>query len=126
VKALKIGTNNGISIIDLQEPLHKTLQEELGGYFEIVMPKGLIHPYVMIVDDEGLLKELPLNPIGTYLYRAGRRLPPIAGDAIIMALQEGPDGMDVVGLSDKEVVALKKMFRSIAMAMKKPLSAVTE
>ena len=32
MKALKIGTNNGISIIDLQEPLHKTLPEALRAY----------------------------------------------------------------------------------------------
>lgn len=56
MRAIKIELNS-ISIRDIADEL-ETLQNEVGGYIEtITLPDGA----VMIVDEEGLLKNYPLN-----------------------------------------------------------------
>lgn len=126
MKALKISTNDEVTIIGLQKPLHRTLQEELGGYFEIVRPQRLASPFCMIVDEDGLSKGLPVNQIGSLLYETDRHGSPIVGDIIIMALQSGPDGFDITGLSNSEAAGLETMFRQMAEKLREPLSAGTE
>lgn len=69
MKTLKITTDNKISIIDLDFD-HKSLREEVGGYVELVRTQKLRDYFktkvVMIVDEEGLVKNLPVNPMGCY------------------------------------------------------------
>lgn len=71
MKTLKITTDNKISIIDLDFD-HKSLREEVGGYVELVRTQKLLDYFktkvVMIVDEEGLVKNLPMNPMGCYFY----------------------------------------------------------
>ena len=71
MKTLKITTDNKISIIDLDFD-HKSLREEVGGYVELVRTQKLLDYFktkvVMIVDEEGLVKNLPVNPMGCYFY----------------------------------------------------------
>lgn len=74
------------------------LQEAVGGFFEIVHPMYLENPYVIVCDDEGILKHKPLNPIASLWYGSG-----MVGDVVIM--KEGfRDGEpDILGLDDDEV-----------------------
>ena len=71
MKTLKITTDNKISIIDLDFD-HESLREEVGGYVELVRTQKLLDYFktkvVMIVDEEGLVKNLPVNPMGCYFY----------------------------------------------------------
>ena len=63
------------------------MQEFVGGYIEIVRPAYLRRPYVMIVNEEGLLKGLPINNTGSLLYGA-----PIVGDVLILKEGFNDDG----------------------------------
>ena len=84
MKTLKITTDNKISIIDLDFD-HESLREEVGGYVELVRTQKLRDYFktkvVMIVDEEGLVKNLPMNPMGCYFYDTDKHGNPIVGDA---------------------------------------------
>lgn len=82
----------------------KSIHEYLGGYMEIVRPMYLPEEFVMLVDDEGLLKDLQINEIGTALY--GFRSGAIVGPALI--LREGfvNGEPDLISLTDLDVIDL--------------------
>lgn len=102
MKGLVITTEGVMRMKDFGEPLYQTVGEVVGGYIEIVHPYGLEDPLVMIVNEEGLLKGLSVNPIASYLYRTQEHGHPIVGNAVIM--QEGMrDGEpDIIGLEEEE------------------------
>ncbi len=106
MKALKISTNLEIEAVELSEPLYKSIRNELGGYLEVVRPMKLVRPFCMIVDEEGLLKNLPLNPLGCWLYGTEEHLQPIVGDIIIMAEMDSIDGIIFKGLTDTQIESL--------------------
>lgn len=59
------------------------MQGAVGGLIEPCRQKAL-PGVVMIVDEEGLLKEKPVNMIGSALYREIGGTTPIVGDIILM------------------------------------------
>lgn len=64
----------------------KDLQAAIGGYIEIVKPRGVLddgRPLVMVVDEEGLVKNRPLNPMGCALYGTVVHGQPIAGPIVV-------------------------------------------
>ena len=89
-------------IADFDRPAYKSVGKAVDGYIEIVHPRRLGFPYCMIVNEEGLLRGLPLNPYGSYLYGIEAHGNPIVGDSVI--LKEGfvNGEPDLVGLSDEE------------------------
>ena len=87
------------------EPLYRTVGEDVEGYIEIVRPGGLPRPYVMIVNEEGLLRRLPWNVVGCNLYGDG-----IAGNIVIMREGFNEDGEpDILGLTDEDVHKLAEI-----------------
>ena len=60
IRALKI--TDTVELIDIENDLH-ALQEAVGGYIETVTLRG----GVMIVDEEGLLKEYPHNDLASLI-----------------------------------------------------------
>lgn len=91
----------------------------VGGLVEHVRPRGLMRPYCMLVNEEGLLIGLDLNLIGSYLYQTHIHGAPIVGTIVLM--KERPVGgfgdYDIIGLSDKDVAYLTKMLSKIASFM---------
>lgn len=127
MKAIRITTDNVISVVTVPEPTYLGLGELVGGgFFEVVRPWGLYNlntPYreqlIMLVNEEGKLLELDENKVGSLLYN-DTPYPlywedPIVGDILI--LTEGfVDGEpDIVGLSDEQIeilmAALMKKFK---------------
>lgn len=111
MKTLKITADNKISIIDLDFD-HRSLREEVGGYFETVKTQKLWDYFkakvVMIVDEEGLIKELPANLLGCYFYDTDKHGFPIVGD-VILGLMIGPE---IIGLGDRDAEQwMEKMLR---------------
>lgn len=105
MKGIVITTDNLMRIEDFGAPQHETIGKAVGGWIEIVRPRLLQRPYCMVVNEEGLLHNLPLNLYGSYLYDTPRHGSPIVGNVVI--LKEGiVDGEpDFVGLSDDEALA---------------------
>jgi hypothetical protein len=79
MKIIKVTTDNQVSTIPITKaPNDFDWQGAIGGWIEIVRPRGMERPNVMIVDEEGLCKGLPINKLGSHLYGG-----PIAGDILI-------------------------------------------
>ena len=106
-----------IEIKDFSAPLYKAIGEAVGGTIEIVRPRGLARPFVMIVNDEGLLLELPLNRIGSILYETHKHGSPIVGNVVIMKEGMTSNGPDILGLDDIEIdsltLALRQEFKRV-------------
>lgn len=93
-KVIKITADREISIIDVNMSNYKEIQAQFGSLFEQVKtPKMLDYfrmPVVMLVDEEGLLKGLPVNLVGCYFYDSIKHGNPIVGD-ILFCLDAGED-----------------------------------
>ena len=102
MKGVVVTTKAEVEVREFTAPLHKSVGQAVGGWIEIVHPIGLKRPYVMIVNEEGLLLELDVNVYGSLLYGAQTHGQTIAGNIVIM--KEGFVGgePDIVGLSDNE------------------------
>lgn len=82
--------------------------KELGfEWAEIVRPVGLRGKYCMIVDEEGLLKPNDLNRVATHLYRCGE---PIVGNIMIIKEVMGPEGPELAGLDDTDIIRVMSMI----------------
>lgn len=93
MRALKIGLNS-ITVIDVDNELH-ALQHEVGGHIETV---GLKDGGVMIVDEEGLLKQYPHNDTASYI--SGHH---IYGTALIV----GADGDEFDDVPERYLALLE-------------------
>lgn len=125
MKAIKITTDDVISVVTVPEPTWKGMGELVGGRFEHVRPWGLYNldtPFkeqlCMIVNEEGRLIGLDENIVGSHLYNdvpsAWVPWEPIVGDILIMAEGYVDGEPDIVGLDDEQIkivgAALMKVF----------------
>lgn len=98
MKTVKVTTDNKISIIDVDFDDFRSIQRAIGEHFETVHTQ-LMEDYfkdpslIMLVDEEGRIKKLPVNPVGCTLYRGI-----IAGDLIFARIA----GEDIVAPDDAE------------------------
>lgn len=116
MKGIVITTENTVVIREFDAPLHKSLGAAVGGYIEIVHPVGLAEPYVMIVNEEGLIHELPANLLGCLIYGTQIHACPIVGDVVVMKTGWTSEGPDIVGLEQEECDCL---MQSLAEFFKK-------
>ena len=114
MKGIVIDTQNRMAVRDFREPLHRSLGDAVGGWFEVVHPKGLPEPYVMIVNEEGLLQQLPVNLTGSTLYGTAEHGNPIVGRIVIMKEGYRNGEPDIVGLDKADIVALKALLGKVA------------
>lgn len=121
MKAVTINTLNEIKKIDVSsngDPLYDLIHKAVGGYYENVRPKRLPAPYVMVVNEEGLILGLPENAIGSYLYGTDKHGWPIVGDVIFLKFGFYQGEPDVVALSDYEANELIALFENLKGAKK--------
>lgn len=109
MKTIKVTTDNTVSVIDVDFNDFRSIQKAIGGYFETVKTQKMFdyfkRPMMFLADEEGHLKRLPLNQLGSYFYDTERHGWPIAGD-IILAV---PDGEYILGLDDAEAMKTQLM-----------------
>lgn len=118
--AVKLKTNLEIEMVEISanKSFIDFCHEQIGcDITERVHPRNLEDPYVMMIDEEGLLTTKPIiNFIGSYLYGTHEHKQPIVGDALI-AIQNGPN---ISGMSFEEAqVVLIKMSAISTMAYEK-------
>lgn len=58
MKGLVITTENKMQVKEFGEPAYETIGKAVGGWIEVVHPKGLPDPFCMVVNEEGLLHGL--------------------------------------------------------------------
>ena len=115
MKGLVITTENKMQVREFNEPAYETIGKAVGGWIEVVHPKGLPGPFCMVVNEEGLLHGLPLNLFGCILYDTVRHGNPIVGDIVI--LKEGfttPGERDFIGLDEDDIKFLGAMAVSLS------------
>ena len=99
---LVITTHRTMYRKEFTNPLYHSVGKVVDGLIERVKPAFLPRPFIIIVNEEGLLKELPPNPVGCAWYHG-----PIVGDIVVMKDGITDDGPDIVGLTEDE---LKKVI----------------
>lgn len=117
MKTVKITTDNKISVIDVNFNDFRDIQRAVGGCFETVHTKLMADyfrdpPVIMLVDEEGLIKGLPCNAVGSALYGTAVHGNPIVGDLIFAVAA----GEDIIGPADPE--AMKERLMSTFTGLK--------
>ena len=96
--AIYIKATDEISYAIIGEDTLHGMQQLVGGYIEIVRPVYLRRPYVMIVNEDGVLLDLQINNTGALLYQG-----PIVGNVLILKEGLNEDGEpDLLSLDDGE------------------------
>lgn len=108
-RGLVVTTGNECYVAEFPYPLHKSCRSTLGGWIETVHPGGLERPYMMLVNEEGLVHNLPLNMVGCFLYKTHEHGCPIVGNVILMKLGFRDGEPDIVGLEEDEAEKLMNM-----------------
>lgn len=118
MKGFVISTENKMQFKDFNEPLLLSIGTEICGYIETVHPKYLPEGFCMVVNDEGLLRGLPLNRFASLLYGTPEHGQPIVGTAVI--LREGfvAGELDFMSLDDGDEVGLMLLFSALGISIK--------
>lgn len=118
MKGFVISTENKMQFKDFNEPLLLSIGTEICGYSETVHPKYLPEGFCMVVNDEGLLRGLPLNRFASLLYGTPEHGQPIVGNAVI--LREGfvAGELDFMSLDDGDEVGLMLLFSALGISIK--------
>ena len=81
---------------------YRALQQEIGGYIETVHTQIMYDyfrvPVLMLVDEEGLIKNLPANAVASHFYGCQNHGHIIAGDAIFAISL----GENMTGFGDRD------------------------
>lgn len=109
MKAVVIKTTGSIYPVTLTKPLHRSAGAIVNDSIEVVRPINLKRPYVLLCAESGLLKDMPLNLVASYLYGMQTHGNPIVGDVIIMR----EDGANLVGLEDLELLRIQAQMSAL-------------
>lgn len=104
MKAIAVTTKGVIEEIDVKvTEFIADFKPYINGWYEIVRPrhKPLPEKFVMVVDEDGINKQLRYNLLGTKIY--GNY---IAGDIVFIREDNTPDGLDFVDSTDVEIAKL--------------------
>lgn len=104
-RGVVVTTDGRAYVREFGYPLHRSCEDTLEGWIETVRPRGLDRPYMMLVNEEGLLHNLPLNTVGSFFYQTHIHGQPIVGNIILMKDGE----RDIVGLEEDEAEKLLDM-----------------
>lgn len=110
MKGVVITTKNRAFVKKFSDPLYQSIGKVVDGYIETVHPYGLPAPFVMIVNEEGLIRKLPKNPIGSFWYQTHKHGWPICGDVVVMGIGFRNGERDIIGLTDDEIQVVKYLL----------------
>lgn len=114
MKGIVFTTDEKMFVKEFTQPLYKSVGDVVGGWIEVVHPRGLEQPYCFICNEEGLRLELPLNPIGCVWYRTSEHGYPIVGNIVVMKEGITEEGPDIIGLMPEEIEKIKAMALEIS------------
>ena len=117
MKGVVVTTDLDIRVEDFAEPLYKTVGAAIGGYIEHVRPMRLKEPFCMVVNDEGRLRGLSRNLVGSFLYGTDLHGEPVVGNIVIMKDGYCNGEPDIVGLTDEEVERVQSSMSILVSKM---------
>ena len=115
MKGIVITTKYEMRVQEFSEPAYKSIGKVVGGWIEIVHPVRLKRPYCMVVNEEGVLRNLPMNVIGSFLYGAYNHGNLILGDIVLLKDGISDDGYrDLSGLTEQDIKYLCDMVSTVS------------
>ena len=114
MKAVLITTGNQIQTVELTQPLHRSLNELVGGWIEIVRGMNMKRPYLMICNEDYCNLNLPGNFLGSYFYGTQIHGHPVLGNIVIMKER----GEELEGLDDIEIRIIHEECSSLLHSRK--------
>lgn len=115
MKGIIITTKYEMRVQEFSEPAYKSIGEAVGGWIEVVRPVRLKRPYCMVVNEEGMLRNLPMNAFGSFLYGIDNHGSPILGDIVLLKEGINSDGdLDLLGLTELDIKHLCTMAVTVS------------
>ena len=115
MKGIVITTKYEMRVQEFSEPAYKSIGEAVGGWIEVVCPVRLKRPYCMVVNEEGMLRNLPMNTFGSFLCGMDKHGSPIAGDIVLLKEGINSDGdFDLLGLTELDIKHLCTMAVAVS------------
>lgn len=116
--AVKLNTQLEIEIVEKRpdQGLLDFCYQNIGcQYVETVHPRYLQEPYILMIDEEGRLKDKPsINFIASYLYGTHEHHEPIVGNVLVMKLGMTDEGPDILPLDEAEARQVEESMRKIS------------
>ena len=110
MKTVKITPENEIFMVDVDFDNWESLAKQVEGYIETVrtqiMNDFFSEQIVMIVNEEGLIRMLPVNAVGSYMYGTPVHGHPIVGNVVF---GHWGYGGDITGPQDPGAMKAKLM-----------------
>ena len=101
MKVIRLNTDGTTEILETTSDWDKLAALIGCDWIEVVRPKH--NKYVLVVDEEGLLKDKPkLNPLASFIYGILEHDQPVVGNALLMDEVFGNDGPELSGLEEPE------------------------
>ena len=141
MKIIRITTDNEISVHDFPEETYgweqnRQLRRLIGKQcdtYEHVMPRRLYTELgasrkngmepgdctSMLVDEEGILRGLETNTVGSYLYEADKHGNEIAGNILIVGKKWAGDGIEFCGMSENQFSLLYPRLEELVRKARK-------
>lgn len=102
MNAIKITSDNKVSIIKINKP-YEDYKKNINGWPEYIKPRFASPGTVLVVDDNGLMKNLPVNKAGSLMYGTLIHNNPIVGDILVIKFGFNGNGEpDCFALNDEE------------------------
>lgn len=115
MKGIVITSNDKMRVQEFSDPAHISIGDAVGGWIEIVHPMRLEQPYCMVVNEEGMLRNLPINIFGSFLYGFDRHCIPILGEIVLLKEGINSDGEpDILGLDEQEIKHICDMVSAVS------------
>lgn len=108
--AIKLKTDGSSQIVEIPKNHDFSwFAQEIGcEWIEIVRPRE--SKYVLVVDEEGLLKDNRLNPHASFIYGILKHGQPIVGEALMLKEEMGNEGPELAGIDGDIALGLKNIL----------------
>ena len=114
MKGIVITPEGTVKVQDFAEPFYKTIGAAIGGLVQGVRPKGLPRPYLMAVNDAGLLMKLPFHSIASFWYGTQYHGSPIVGNIVLIKEGINSEGEpDWITLNDADIRELMALIETV-------------
>lgn len=124
IRVLKIGTDGTVEAMEVH-PKWDSFAHKIGcEYIEQVSIMNSKYtmtkkPYVMLVDEEGLMKEgYVLNPVASILYDTMKHGNPIVGNALVVGVGPSSEGGRYTDHGDESFTEMAKMLGDLNERLK--------
>ena len=118
MKGVVVTTDLDIRVEDFADPLYKTVGAAVDGDIEHVRPMRLKEPFCMVVNDEGQLRGLSRNLVGSFLYGTDLHGEPVVGNIVIMKDGYRNGEPDIVGLTDEEIERVQSSMSTLLKSLR--------